>query len=51
MFALGAGPVTGLLVPELCAASIRGRAVAAAMTAHWVCNVAVGQTFMAAVTQ
>ncbi|KAF5832364.1 general substrate transporter [Dunaliella salina] len=50
-FALGAGPVTGLLVPELCAASIRGRAVAAAMTSHWVCNVAVGQTFMAAVTQ
>lgn len=48
-FALGAGPVPGLIVPELNAAKIRGRAVAAAMASHWVCNVGVGQTFMAAV--
>lgn len=31
--------------PPLCA----GRAVAAAMTSHWICNVIIGQTFMAAV--
>jgi len=49
-FALGAGPVTGLFVPELNSSKIRGRAVAAAMTSHWVCNVAVGQTFISAVS-
>jgi hypothetical protein len=31
--------------------SLPGRAVAAAMTSHWVCNVAVGQTFLLAVSQ
>ncbi|KAL6760297.1 general substrate transporter [Haematococcus lacustris] len=50
-FALGAGPVTGLIIPELNSSQIRGRAVAAAMTSHWVCNVAVGQTFIGAVAQ
>jgi hypothetical protein len=48
-FALGAGPVPGLLVPEITPAKIRGRAVALAMGAHWVCNFAVGQAFLAAV--
>ncbi|MEW5301739.1 MAG: hypothetical protein WDW36_004577 [Sanguina aurantia] len=48
-FAMGAGPVPGLIVPELNAAKIRGRAVAAAMTSHWICNVAVGQYFIQAV--
>lgn len=48
-FALGAGPVPALMVPELNAAKIRGRAAAAAFGTHWVCNVVIGQTFMAAV--
>jgi len=48
-FALGAGPITGLVIPELNPAKIRGRAVAIAFVAHWVANVMLGQTFMAAV--
>lgn len=45
----GAGPVTGLIVPELNPAESRGRAVSAAFVSHWVCNMAIGQTFLAAV--
>ncbi|KAG1679661.1 hypothetical protein FOA52_006178 [Chlamydomonas sp. UWO 241] len=45
-FALGAGPVTALLIPELNPSSTRARAVSAAFVSHWVCNVMVGQTFM-----
>lgn len=48
-FAVGAGPVPGLLVPEITAAKVRGRAVALAMGAHWVCNFVIGQAFLAAV--
>lgn len=48
-FALGAGPVTALIIAELNPAKIRGRAVAAAFVSHWVCNVIVGQTFMSGV--
>lgn len=44
-FALGAGPVPGLLVPEINTEQMRGRAMSLAMTAHWVCNFAVGQFF------
>lgn len=43
--------MTGLFVPELNSSKIRGRAVAAAMTSHWLANVALGQTFIAAVDQ
>ena len=46
-FAVGAGPVSGLIVPELNDARVRGNAVSAAMVTHWVCNVAIGQNFMA----
>ncbi|PSC75514.1 Plastidic glucose transporter 4 [Micractinium conductrix] len=49
-FALGAGPVPGLLVPEITGARIRGRAVSLAMVTHWVCNFAIGQLFLAAVS-
>ena len=49
-FALGAGPVPGLLVPEIAPAALRGRAVSAAMATHWVCNFIVGQTFLPAVS-
>lgn len=48
-FAFGAGPVPGLLVPEITAAKVRGRAVALAMGSHWVCNFFIGQMFLAAV--
>lgn len=48
-FALGAGPVTALIIPELNPAKIRARAVSAAFVCHWVCNVALGQTFMLAI--
>jgi sugar porter (SP) family MFS transporter len=48
-FAAGAGPVPGLLVPEMAPARLRGRAVAAAMGAHWAFNFAVGQLFLPAV--
>ena len=49
-FALGAGPVPGLLVPEIAPAALRGRAVSAAMATHWVCNFVVGQAFLPAVS-
>ncbi|EFN58991.1 hypothetical protein CHLNCDRAFT_55965 [Chlorella variabilis] len=49
-FAMGAGPVPGLLVPEITAARIRGRAVSLAMVSHWVCNFAIGQLFLSAVS-
>eukprot|EP00201_Polytomella_parva_P016169 CAMPEP_0175050930 /NCGR_PEP_ID=MMETSP0052_2-20121109/7518_1 /TAXON_ID=51329 ORGANISM="Polytomella parva, Strain SAG 63-3" /NCGR_SAMPLE_ID=MMETSP0052_2 /ASSEMBLY_ACC=CAM_ASM_000194 /LENGTH=628 /DNA_ID=CAMNT_0016315159 /DNA_START=128 /DNA_END=2014 /DNA_ORIENTATION=- len=48
-FALGAGPIPGLIVAEINPLRTRGRAVAAAFVSHWICNVAVGQTFMSAV--
>lgn len=48
-FAVGAGPVPGLLVPEITGDRIRGTAVALAMGSHWVCNFCVGQLFLQAV--
>jgi hypothetical protein len=45
-FALGAGPVPGLLVPEIAPARLRGAAVSLAMATHWVCNFAIGQAFL-----
>jgi len=48
-FAAGAGPVPGLLVPEITGDRIRGTAVALAMGSHWVCNFCVGQLFLQAV--
>lgn len=47
--AVGAGPVTGLLVPELNDTTTRSRAVSAAILTHWIANVAVGQGFLPAV--
>ena len=49
-FAAGAGPVPGLLVPEITGDRIRGTAVALAMGSHWVCNFFVGQLFLPAVS-
>jgi len=49
-FALGAGPVPGLLASEIAPARLRGRAVSAAMATHWVCNFVVGQAFLPTVS-
>lgn len=48
-FAFGAGPVPGLLVPELTASRMRGRVVSLAMVTHWVCNLIIGQVFLSSV--
>ncbi len=49
-FAMGAGPVPGLLTAELVGDRLRGTAVAMAMATHWVCNFAIGQLFLPAVS-
>lgn len=36
MFALGAGPVPALILPELFANQIRAKALSVAMCVHWV---------------
>lgn len=48
-FAIGAGPVPGVLASEIAPARLRGLAVSAAMVTHWVFNFAVGQLFLPAV--
>jgi len=48
-FALGAGPMPALMVPELNRAADRDRAMTVAMGTHWASNVLVGQGFLAAV--
>lgn len=46
MFALGAGPVPALILPELFANQIRAKALSVAMCVHWVANFTVGLTFL-----
>jgi len=48
-FAIGAGPVPSLLMPEILPASVRGKGVSLAMLTHWISNFAVGQLFLPAV--
>lgn len=36
IFAVGAGPVPGLLLPEIFPSRIRAKAMAFCMTVHWV---------------
>jgi hypothetical protein len=36
-FAIGAGPVTGLIIPELSSTRTRGKIMGFSFTAHWVC--------------
>eukprot|EP00884_Botryococcus_braunii_P011217 jgi/Botrbrau1/20096/Bobra.0850s0001.1 len=50
-FALGAGPVPGLLVPEITPAKLRASAVSLALATHWICNFAIGQLFLPAVAK
>lgn len=45
-FALGAGPVPGLLLPEILPGRIRAKAMAFCMSVHWVFNFLVGLLFL-----
>ncbi|GAB2268297.1 hypothetical protein Dimus_003270 [Dionaea muscipula] len=45
-FAVGAGPVPGLLLPEIFPSRIRARAMAFCMSVHWVINFLVGLLFL-----
>ncbi|XP_062156721.1 probable plastidic glucose transporter 3 [Alnus glutinosa] len=46
MFALGAGPVPGLLLSEILPGRIRAKAMAVCMAVHWVVNFFVGLLFL-----
>ncbi|XP_002960400.2 plastidic glucose transporter 4 [Selaginella moellendorffii] len=50
-FSLGAGPVPGLLLPEIFANKIRAKAVSLCMGVHWVCNFAIGLWFLSVVNK
>ncbi|XP_047321524.1 probable plastidic glucose transporter 2 [Impatiens glandulifera] len=45
-FAIGAGPVPGLLLPEIFPSRIRAKAMAFSMSVHWVFNFLVGLLFL-----
>lgn len=45
-FAIGAGPVPGLLLPEIFPSRIRAKAMAVCMSVHWVINFFVGLLFL-----
>ncbi|GMH16569.1 hypothetical protein Nepgr_018410 [Nepenthes gracilis] len=45
-FAVGAGPVPGLLLPEIFPSQIRAKAMAFCMSVHWVINFLVGLLFL-----
>ncbi|XP_010249665.1 PREDICTED: probable plastidic glucose transporter 2 [Nelumbo nucifera] len=45
-FAMGAGPVPGLLLPEIFPSRIRAKAMAVCMSVHWVVNFFVGLLFL-----
>ncbi|CAI0474683.1 unnamed protein product [Linum tenue] len=45
-FALGAGPVPGLLLSEILPSRIRAKAMAVCMAVHWVVNFFVGLLFL-----
>lgn len=46
LFSLGAGPVPGLLLPELLPGRIRAKAMAICLSVHWVINFFVGLLFL-----
>ncbi|KAK6158959.1 hypothetical protein DH2020_006273 [Rehmannia glutinosa] len=46
MFAVGAGPVPALLLPEIFSSRIRAKAMAFCMSVHWVLNFLVGLLFL-----
>ncbi|KAM7492374.1 hypothetical protein LguiA_035295 [Lonicera macranthoides] len=45
-FAIGAGPATGLIIPELSSSRMRGKIMAFSFSVHWVCNFLVGLFFL-----
>ncbi|KAK6918815.1 Major facilitator, sugar transporter-like [Dillenia turbinata] len=45
-FAIGAGPVTGLIIPELSSNRTRGKIMGFSLSVHWVCNFLVGLFFL-----
>eukprot|EP00271_Cylindrocystis_brebissonii_P017621 TRINITY_DN4646_c0_g2_i1.p1 TRINITY_DN4646_c0_g2~~TRINITY_DN4646_c0_g2_i1.p1 ORF type:complete len:568 (+),score=107.20 TRINITY_DN4646_c0_g2_i1:97-1800(+) len=48
-FSLGVGPVPALLLPEIFASRIRGKAMALSLGTHWVINFFIGLSFLAVV--
>lgn len=45
-FAVGAGPVTGLIIPELSSSRTRGKIMAFSFSVYWVFNFLVGLFFL-----
>ncbi|XP_021633638.1 probable plastidic glucose transporter 1 isoform X1 [Manihot esculenta] len=45
-FAVGAGPVTGIIIPELSSTKMRGKIMGFSFSVHWVCNFLVGLFFL-----
>uniref|UniRef100_A0A9I9DK98 Plastidic glucose transporter 1 n=1 Tax=Cucumis melo TaxID=3656 RepID=A0A9I9DK98_CUCME len=45
-FAIGAGPVTGIIIPELSSTRARGKIMGFSLAVHWVCNFTVGLFFL-----
>ncbi|KAH9620983.1 hypothetical protein KSS87_008850 [Heliosperma pusillum] len=45
-FAIGAGPVTGIIIPELSSSRMRGKIMSFSFSVHWVCNFMVGLFFL-----
>ncbi|CAI9090245.1 OLC1v1024976C1 [Oldenlandia corymbosa var. corymbosa] len=45
-FAIGAGPATGLVIPELSSSRMRGKIMGFSLSVHWVCNFLVGLYFL-----
>ncbi|EFJ32048.1 hypothetical protein SELMODRAFT_439936 [Selaginella moellendorffii] len=48
-FALGAGPVTGIIIPELCTTRSRAKIMAFSLCVHWVSNFLIGLFFLTAI--
>ncbi|EFJ37802.1 hypothetical protein SELMODRAFT_437383 [Selaginella moellendorffii] len=48
-FALGAGPVTGIIIPELCTTRSRAKIMAFSLCVHWVSNFFIGLFFLTAI--
>ncbi|XP_065875281.1 probable plastidic glucose transporter 1 isoform X8 [Euphorbia lathyris] len=45
-FAIGAGPVTGIIIPELSSSKMRAKIMGFSLSVHWVCNFLVGLFFL-----
>ncbi|XP_072991811.1 probable plastidic glucose transporter 1 [Typha latifolia] len=45
-FAIGAGPVTGIIIPELSSALTRPKIMGFSFAVHWICNFLVGLFFL-----